>query len=256
MSQAKVADFPLLLEVFREGFRRGLVSKEDIVTWADGIIQTDSEPDYFFIEVSLSGNINTLVTVLNQYAVASESPITLRVLMGIIYQKLINDIDTITVETATGLVGELNSTDILTPFEYGKIYSFEDYEFFYQDDLTQLQVDILNFLSIYKNFNLFNYDQWAEINAKVEETLKEEQVKANIVNDSFKKDWEKREAKRKLKKRIVIVVLVAIALTVIILDLTWFIKGTIHPRGMWYLNMFCVYSGIRWGYAFWKKRRR
>lgn len=254
MLQEKPSDFTLLLGVFRFGLTCGLISKGEIVAWADRIVTNENEPDYFFIEVSLSGNGDSLATILDQHIISSKGPVPLRVIMGLIYQRLTYQL--IDVETAIKLMQGIPFYERLNAFEYMSIYDFEDYNIFYSPDFADLKKDVIKFLSIYEDFNLDNYSQWHEINKQVEEALKEEQAKAYVINESFKEARKKKDAKRKLKKRIVIGVLTVIAFTVIFLDLAWFIKGTIHPRGMWYLNMFCVYSGIRWGYAFWKKRRR
>ncbi len=48
-----------------------LISREEIVLWADDIIANADEPEYFFIEVSLSHDVNDLVEVLNKYFAAA-----------------------------------------------------------------------------------------------------------------------------------------------------------------------------------------
>lgn len=40
----QLQDFPLLLEVFRGGLKLGLISKDEIVAWADHIITNADEP--------------------------------------------------------------------------------------------------------------------------------------------------------------------------------------------------------------------
>ena len=115
-----------------------------------------------------------------------------------IYKKLIDD--TISVEQAASMVGRTSFREISTNLESNKIYEFEEFEVLYLPDITQLQVDIINFLCIYKDFSLYNYSQWEEINRRVEETLIEEQAKVDVVNESFHRAWKKREAKQKLKR--------------------------------------------------------
>ena len=74
MPQVKPTDFPLLLEVFRDGLALGLISKEEVIAWADQIIIEEDEPDYFFIEVSLSHNTNGVAEVFDRAYFLAEKP--------------------------------------------------------------------------------------------------------------------------------------------------------------------------------------
>jgi hypothetical protein len=49
MSAPKLEDFPLLLKVCWEGLTRGLISRQHIIAWADDIIKTTDDPDYFLL---------------------------------------------------------------------------------------------------------------------------------------------------------------------------------------------------------------
>ncbi len=80
MKAPKPGDFPLLLQVFRAGVRVGLISKNEVVAWADDIIVNAVEPDYFFIELSLSHDVNGIIEVLNKYVVQDKNPIYNRVI--------------------------------------------------------------------------------------------------------------------------------------------------------------------------------
>jgi len=253
MPPTKPQDFPLLLEVFREGIVCGLISKHDVVAWADGIIKSETEPDYFFIEMSVSHDTNGIAELLDKYISRPESVISFRVLMRLIYQKLFDG--AFSVEKAVVLLEQMNYRQILTWIESSNIYSFEDYEILYPPNLLALKEDVLKFLSSYKDFNLTNYDQWPEINRQVEEVLNEEKAKADAVNDAFQKKWKRQHAKRKLIRSIPLGILFLIAIVVIVIDMITFETGTIHPMRIWYLNIFGVYFIARWGYAYWRKSR-
>lgn len=169
MLPTKPQNFPLLFEVFREGLSNGLISKEEVIAWADEIIKNESEPEYFFIELSLSPNANSVAEVLDKYISWSNGAIPLRVIFGLIHQKLIDNV--IDLDKAIALVESTPFYDVLTSFEYGSIYEFEDYELFYPPDAAELEVQFVKFLSLYKDFDLTNYDQWLLINRQVEEVL-------------------------------------------------------------------------------------
>ena len=253
MPPVKAKDFPLLLEVFRDGLTYGLFSRDEIVLWADQIIAKENEPDYFFIDISLSHDVNNLITTLNQYVIESKDPVPVRVILGLIYQKLIDDI--INLDTAIVLTERTPFYETLTPFEYRSIYEFEEYEMFYIDDSEGLKETVVKFLSFYKDFNLTNYDRWPEINGQIGETLKVENAKAHAANEAFQKKWKKQQAKRKLIRSIPLGILFLLAITLIVIDLITFETGTIHPMRIWYINIFGVYFIARWGYTYWKQSR-
>jgi len=187
MSQFKPSDFSLLLVVFREGLLRGLISKEEIIAWADEIIQAEDEPDYFFIEMSLSGNTNNLLAILNEYVTASDSVILSRVILGLLYQKLADQ--TIDIKKVLDVLNQINFNNIITSFENENIYYLDDKRDYIvysgnDPDYVEITKSTTEFLSYYSGFTLTNYDNWTEINQQVEEQLKvaaAEQTKANEI---------------------------------------------------------------------------
>jgi hypothetical protein len=260
VSSTKPQDVPLLLEVFRDGLTCGLISKDEIVAWADCVIKNESEPDYFFIELSLSPDANSVAEIIDQYVSWSKTPIPLRVAFGLIYQKLIDDI--IDLETAINFTERTPFHEILTSFEYGSIYQFEDYEMFYPPDTGELKEDVVKFLSLYKDFNLTNYDQWAEINRHVEEFLSVEQAKQDAISEEWRKTRKKKDAKRKLKRYTLISILVLFYLIVIILNFkTMQDEPTVSKivddhKYIFFLDFFVLYSTLRIAYKMWATRRR
>jgi hypothetical protein len=264
MSPAKATDFPLLTEVFREGLRYGIISKKEVTAWADSIIAAEDEPDYFFIELSLAKDSNALSEILNKVVTVSENELVLRVLMAVVYHKLIDDNDVMSVIDAAELVGRATERKIPTQFESNNIYAFEDYEFYYLPDDTQLQVDIISFLSIYENFSLYNCDQWSEINKQVEETLIKEQAEVAVVNESFKKAHEKRVRIKKQRLYILMIALTTVAFGIVIFDYNAFIskslrskfEADVYQTGIIYLAIFVPYFMLRVVYGLWKKVKR
>lgn len=222
MPSPKPTDFSLLLEMFHRGLILGLVSKNDVILWADDIILKTEEPDYFFIEVSLCSNTNNLIEVIGAYSANIDNPICTRVLLGALYKKQINNNDALTVEAAAKLIGAVQNVGTLTHFEVSKMYSFDDYDLYYPPDLTEFQVDIIEFLCIYEPFTLKNYREWPEINHKIELILKQKQAEAEIALESFKEKWQVKKSsirevgnqglKRKLRISILIIVVIGIVL--------------------------------------------
>jgi hypothetical protein len=245
-------DLPLLLNVYCEGLKLGLISKDEIVAWADQKIINADEADYFFIEVSLSHDVNSLIELLNKYVKPTNDPICDRVLLSLVYHRQpIHDVEE--VESIATMVGSMSSWDRLTFFENDTIYMFEDYIIYYSADFIQLQIELINFLTIYKAFTLENYKQWVDINLQVLELLKEEEIQVNIVNESFRKAWAKKEKKRKLKlylKKIGAIVLLLVFFSLIIALLN---DGKTNSFTLYYIGCYCI---IRLVYQLWKGRKK
>ena len=172
MSPINPSDFLLLFDVFRFGLTYDLISTKEITAWADGIIIDETEPDYFFIEVSLSNNKNTLLEILGDYPADAENPVQIRVALGLIYKKLVDGI--ITADNAIRIMYATDPYERLTPYEWGWIYELDDYRDSYLNknshfvvELDTLAKDTLRYLSIYKDFRLDNFGEWEEINRQV-----------------------------------------------------------------------------------------
>jgi|GEM_PF-1717526 len=251
-SSPHVYYFPLLLDVYREGLKLGLISRDEIVAWADHIITNADEPDYFFIEVSLSHDVNGLIEVLNKYVKPTDNPICDRVLLSLVYQRQpVFDVDE--VEKVATIVGSMSSFDRLTSFENNTIYMFDDYDIYYSPDLTQLQVELINFLNLYKSFTLENYMQWVDVNEQVLELLKEEEIQVNIVNESIRKAWAKKEKKRKLKLYLKKIGAIVLLLVFFSLMIALFDDGKTSHFTLYLIVFYCC---LRLGYGWWKRRKK
>src|SRR3569833_206454 len=246
MSGKKPTNFPLLLQVFCFGIRTGVISKEEIVSWADEIINSEAEPDNFFIEVSLSTEVNELVSVLNTYDYDTKNIIAVRAFYGIVYTKLVNE--EISLEDAINVVDRYEYHEALTRFESNNIYSLDIFLYDDPSDSDAIMNETKAILSYYKDFNLRNDDQWITINQEIDEVLKIENEKAEAANEAFQKKWKKQQAKRKFIRSIPFGTLLLIAFVIIVVDITVFNTGTIHPMRIWYLNIFGFYFIARWCY--------
>ncbi|MGF7041042.1 hypothetical protein [Mucilaginibacter lappiensis] len=253
MQISKPEDFILLLEVFRRGLILGLNDKRDVVSWADNIIINTEEPDYFFIELSLCNNLNNIVELLGQHLPENYNPICERVLMALLYKKLIDDDDAMTVEAAAKFLSKIETFNILTTFESNNIYAFDDYEIYYLPDLTQLQVDLIHFLAVYEAFDLKNYEEWPQINTGVEKTLKEE-AQAHIINEGFRAAWQKKGKKRRLtrKLRLILTVLIVLGITLLVC----MSLATTSSTSYFSLYFLGFYFMVRWAYKLWIERKR
>lgn len=268
MSQSKPSDFSLLLEVFREGLLRGLISSEEIIAWADEIIKAEDEPDYFFIEISLSSNVNNLFAILDESVVASESIIPSRVILGIVYQKLADE--TIDAKTALGVLNKINSNDNITEFEKGNIYYLDDqldYIIYCGNDPEYVEItkNTMKFVSYYNGFTLNNYHDWTEINQQVEEKLKVADIEQIIANETLMAEYTKKDKtknkKIKVKKIILYVIIGVLVFAAIYIILVAFkiITGRFaissFEHDLFQVSGVAIYAVLRIAYALWKKVR-
>jgi hypothetical protein len=217
MSQAKAEDFPLLLNVFRDGLEYGVISKDEVVAWADQIVAAEVEPDYFFIELSRGKDDNELVEILNKVVHVSKNPIVQRVLLSIAYKKFIYDNSS--KKKLQELCRRICFTYILTSFENELLYELDYYdELLFMADPNDFGGEKSRFLSQYGDFNLNNCDQWEKINLQIEVLLKEEEAKAYIRAIAYRKAREKRIKRTKLKLYTLMGGLTVVMLYIIIIN--------------------------------------
>jgi hypothetical protein len=246
-----VQDFHLLLEVFSEGLKLGVISKDEIIAWADEIIADTEKPDYFFIELSLSHDINGLLEVLDRYVKGVDDPICYRVLLGLVYHRQpIYDIEE--AEKIATLVGTMQTMGILTAFEENTIYEFSDYDMYYTPDSPELQAGLINFLGIYKAFTLENYQQWISINEQVLDLLKEEEIRVNKENESFKKAWSRKAKKKKIIRYIATIAAFLLFLGVYELLIIAFEKGSQSGFGLYF---YAFYFLIVTAFCWWQRKQ-
>jgi hypothetical protein len=215
MTTDQLSPYQLLLETFGLGLKTGVITPAKVTAWADEMIMAHDEPDYLFIELSLSGNKNAIIEAINRHMLPSDNAICIRVLLGCVYRRFMDDNDALTIEETATMVGTLQNYNALTDYEIDQIYEFYDYNLYYPPDLTQLQVELFNFLLIYEPFTLDNYNRWEEINAGVIEELKNNEIQQNIVNQSFIKQYQKKERKKKLKRYLKLIIIAIPVLAVL-----------------------------------------
>ncbi|MVN90492.1 hypothetical protein [Mucilaginibacter aquatilis] len=202
MISPKPDDFKLILCVFREGLVRQLVLLEDVRSWADQIILNTEEPDYFFKELSLANTENEVIQLLNVYVREFENAICTRVLLALLYQKLVANNFQFLNEIALQQLGSLNIYRLLSPFEIDRIVELEYYDVYYGNDITQLQVDMIDFLTNYEALNLNNFEEWNQINNQIEAVFNTKQDEQELINASFAKAWDAQKRKTRNKKRL------------------------------------------------------
>ncbi|MFA6249616.1 MAG: hypothetical protein WC615_21945 [Mucilaginibacter sp.] len=247
MPTDQLSPYQLLLETFGLGVKTGVITPARVIVWADEMIMAHDEPNYFFIELSLSGNKNEIIEVINRHVVTSDNPICTRVLLGCVYRSFTDDNNTLTIEDTATMVGRLPNYDALTGYEVNQIYEFYDYNLYYLPDLTQLQSDLHNFLLIYEPFTLDNYNRWEEVNAGVIQELKNYEIQQEIINQSFIKQYQKKERKKKLKRylKLIIIAIPVLAILYCLAAISDLFKNApiIYPV---ILGYYLIRGGMHW----------
>lgn len=77
-----------IIELYRLGLTIGYFSVDDIIDWADYLIEMEEEPDYEIIEISLSKKkgVCYIVERLNQMEYNLKSDLAPKILLGLIYK--------------------------------------------------------------------------------------------------------------------------------------------------------------------------
>jgi len=166
-----------LLGVYREGLKVGLITRKEVIVRADWIIATEDEPDYFFIELSLSHDVNELFTVLNSMDIP-EDVLYLRVLLGVMQTQF--SVELITADKARAVLNKFIYHPGLTRYERRHIYSITDddnYPNEKPDEQTRREFNehVKDFLDNYSQFNLYNYKNWNDINTELLKRFKVKQ---------------------------------------------------------------------------------
>lgn len=161
----KPENITTLLQVFYEGLIHDIVSRNQIIAWADNIISKESEADFFFIEVSLSNNDHDLISVLGRHIQHLKfNSLVIRALYGLIYHKIKGGF--IGHNIAFKVIWHFEYRNELTEFEENEIYKMDTYYPMIDNSEKNTGV-LLDFLAFYKEFTLSNYEEWGLINSKI-----------------------------------------------------------------------------------------
>ncbi len=189
-----------LLEVFRIGLTNGLLEKEEVINWADQIIQQSAQPDYFVIELSLCGHksINDIVSLINEFAGEPKPVVSGRVILGFAHRQYTKKLITLRKVTATiyWLVwqGELSETE--KSFMYSLDEDLDCAESGIYGTVEAVEKEALRFIEIYKDFSIDNFNKWSEINTTIDKKVEELSVMVNAEREEIMKEHKRKTSKR------------------------------------------------------------
>ncbi len=165
------------LQFVRAGLASGLLSKEEVIDWADEIITRDETPDIFFIDLALSSSKSTkdICHYINDFLNFENPVINGRPLLGLLYKKF-HDKE-ITLEQTVHKLFRLKFEALFTQKEEGCIYSIDDALVCAKQGIygtvedVHREVDL--FLSIYKDYTLANFEKWNGIDEATEQKIEQ-----------------------------------------------------------------------------------
>jgi len=166
-----------LLEVFRIALIHKIIDKQVIISWADIIIRSDTEPDYFVIELSLAGhnNDNEILTLLNTYIVEHKTLLSGRVILGLLYKQLFTQ--NIELKKAVTVIKWLVEERKLTEKDERLFYRLDEHYELAAANITGNMNAVHEYtfgtLELYSSFTVDNVEKWNEINAKVNRLIDE-----------------------------------------------------------------------------------
>ena len=176
MKNMNSEEYLIRLEVFSIALSNGLMSKSEVIKWADHILLESAHPDHLVIELSLLENksTNEIISTLNGYLKGINHKISGRIVLGMLY-KLYHDeqipfkkvLDTIDWLFWNGNLS-IEEENIMEFF--GLSYDFVEDGIL--DSIEDAKEEVLPFLENYKDFDLDDPSNWERINKSVENKLK------------------------------------------------------------------------------------
>lgn len=159
-----------LLDVFRIGLIHGIIDKQDIISWADTIVQSDKEPDYFIIELSLLAHANEILALLNATMGDKKTLISGRVILSLLYKQLFTQ--HIDLKKAVAVVNWLVEERKLKGKDERLFYRLEEHYALAATNITgsmdAVRVFTFGALELYSAFTIDNIADWKEIDAEVD----------------------------------------------------------------------------------------
>ncbi|WPV02829.1 hypothetical protein SNE26_13660 [Mucilaginibacter sp. cycad4] len=210
--------YNLLLKVFYFGLKWGLVTKADVVKWADDIITAEVEPDYFFIELSMSKDSSEAMALISNETSMDNEPVIGRVLLGLTYYKIYNN--TIKLQKASAIMDNIALLNSLTDQERDSLYWLSDgiLEVFGPESFENMCDEILAFLSAYKDFTLNNCHLWLSINKQIETHISNIKQRTIEDNEAYKLVQNRINSPHWFTIRMALYVLIIASETVILLQ--------------------------------------
>lgn len=172
MHSTNPKDITTTLHLIRAGLASGLLTKDEVIDWADKIVSKDESPDIFFIDLVMSSskNVNGVILYISDYLNFENPVVPGRPLLGLLFKQFYSG--QISLEQAISRLFRLKSEAIFSEREEDYIYSlendFDSAKHGFYGSLEVLQQDFEKFLSFYEGYTIDNHDEWINLDKVVE----------------------------------------------------------------------------------------
>ncbi len=180
MQSTNPKDIFTTLHLVRAGLVSGLLTKEEVIDWADKIITKDEHPDIFFIDLALSSSKsrNDIIYYFSDYLNFENPAVQGRPLLGLLYQQYKSK--QLNLEQTVRTLFRLMNEAIFTETEQGFIYSIDNDFDLAQDNIygsiEKVQKEAERFLEYYKDYSINNFEQWHYLDKKIDDILEIERT--------------------------------------------------------------------------------
>jgi hypothetical protein len=192
-----------ILDFFRQGLRLSIVSKEEIIKWADFHLLNNTLKDYIdiLVELSLSkSKTKSEITALISENIGTESTtLGSRFSLGKLF-KLNNKENTLSklgqlIEfMKLSEIEENFIEDLYYDYEYKKSLPYSN-----QKEFPEEEIEALKFLKNYENFNIDNINQYEDLEKKLFEQLHNTSNSGKVIIDIKEKKQQKDPFNQTLK---------------------------------------------------------
>lgn len=171
-------DILTTLHLIRAGLASGLLTKKEVIDWADKFISKDEQPDIFFIELALSNTKSTkeVLYYISDYLNFETPAIQGRPLLGLLYKQYKNQ--QLNLEQTVRILFRLIFEATFTDKEEGYIYSIDsDFDCAKNNiygKIEDVEKETDKFLSFYKDYSINNFEQWNDLDKTVEENIEKD----------------------------------------------------------------------------------
>lgn len=167
-----------ILHLIRAGLAAGLLTKEEVIDWADKVITKDEQPDIFFIDLALSSSksVNDIIYYISDFLNFENPAVQGRPLLGLLYKQFSSK--QLTLEQTVRKLFRLKFEAVFTDREEGYFNSIDnDFDCAKHNiygTLEDVYADVDKFLGFYKGYSLDSFEQWLDLNSEVESKLDED----------------------------------------------------------------------------------
>jgi hypothetical protein len=188
------------LHLIRAGLASGLLTKEEVIDWADKIITKDEQPAIFFIDLALSSSksVNDIIHYISDYLNFENPAVQGRPLLGLLYKQFSSR--QLTLEQTVRKLFRLKFEAAFTEREEGYIYSIDnDFDCAKHNiygTLESVYEDVDKFLSFYKDYSLDSFEHLQDLDIEVESKIdadinrqQEEDRVAQVIKQISSKPW-------------------------------------------------------------------